>query len=482
MSYNNMVSFHPALNDMHKELLQPTETKAKFSNSAAFQNTRKVWELIRRNSLITAAGIVAAGCTGVGCATAENQIQDSSKNPIPHTLTPKQTPEDTSPWKIIPSKPTEIHPTRSPTEIPQPKSTVTPKTETPQEEKPKFSVRHLNSGDTVDFESNVIVAGDVSINGKRFYDDDPETGLIVNLPEGGNIIAPFGADVLIPISQKGTNEIIEQKKQEMIENGCGSKCTKGVNVLTITKADTTDQTPPPPPAPSEVKKTYLMPGESLYWPQTIEVQSGEIEKKALHVPTVGGNRDYVNFEFRISTDPQKIYHEGNLIEFRNGNTIVTVIMTPKLGAGNYENSNDYETCFEEIDFNTYSRGTNWTDKPITRTVLAQKVCFPKTLEAIFGNHRVQGQTVRTTFVMINIGPYDQRAGARINQDKCYPYSDRKFRDSDGETSLEKVRTIPGNGGRVAIDMITTLPANTNTDALTCSAIIQPVVENRKESP
>lgn len=468
-----MVSF--LRNCMSKELPQISETKVRKSNSTALEKARRIWGL----SLATTAAFLALE-SAAGCNTID-QKPNLNNNPTPSASLTHPTPE---------RKPIEA-PIWKPVVLRSPETT--PKTEVLHEEKPKYSTRHLNAGETFDFESNVIVAGDVDVNGQRFYDDDSETGLIVNLPQGGKITAPFGADVLIPTSLEDTNEIIEQKKQEMIENGCGNKCKKGVNVVTINKEEKASEptsappeAPPPSPVPADVPKTYLMPGEFIFWTQEVETTKDE-DKRAIHMPLKEGNRDYVRIEFRTSSDPHTVYHEGDLIVFRQQKETLTAIMTVKSGAGSYSDPSISEVCFREVGLNIYSREENWTDKPITQTKLAENICIPKSVYA-FNIHQLVGEdTVRTTTYLVNYSPEaDQRVTYRVNESQCFPYSDRQFQDEKGITSPDTPRTIPRkggiNGGIAVVRMTTTLPANTNTDSLDCPIKVLPILEDKTELP
>lgn len=453
---------------MSKELPQRLETN--IPNRTTLEKARQMWELLRRNSLTTVAVFMAVGSASIGWNNTVDQKPDLIETPSSSVY---KLPEGMPSLTI---KLTDSRELNSPSTI-STAPTAAPETDASQEEKPKFSVRHLNGGETADFDSNVIVAGDVSVNGKRFYDDDSETGLIVSLPEGGRVLAPFGSDVLIPTSQEDTNAIIEQKKQEMIESGCGNKCSKGVVVRTITKADTADPTPPPSATPVEVPKTYLRPGESRYWTQLVEVTSGQNEEKAIHAPLKGGNRGNVNIAFRISSDPQTIYHEGDLIVFKR-TAIVTAIMTARRGAGPGSDPTVSETCFEEIGFNVYSRKTGWTDKPIVQATLDKNICIPRTVYGFFFRHDFDGKsTVRSTFYFVNSSPEaDQRATVSVDESNCFPYSDRQFHDEKGTTSPGTPRTIPRNGG-VAVRMESTLPANADTTSFNCSATVQAILED-----
>lgn len=71
---------------------------------------------------------------------------------------------------------------------------------------------------------NTIIVGDVSINGRSFYDDDPKTGLVILMEEDGEMTAPWGA-TLIPFPDKESAEIelpkiVEKLKTEGCEGGC----------------------------------------------------------------------------------------------------------------------------------------------------------------------------------------------------------------------------------------------------------------------
>lgn len=82
----------------------------------------------------------------------------------------------------------------------------------------------VNSGQTYQVPAGCNVKGDVEVNGKLLYDDDPATGLILSCPNGCTILAPWGANV--------SPRTVDDLKSEMLSTGCGSKCTD-VKVIII---------------------------------------------------------------------------------------------------------------------------------------------------------------------------------------------------------------------------------------------------------
>lgn len=82
----------------------------------------------------------------------------------------------------------------------------------------------VNTGQTYDVPAGCNVKGDVIVNGKQLYDDDPATGLIVSCPNGCTITAPWGANV--------SPRTVGDLKSEMRSTGCGDTCVT-VKVVTI---------------------------------------------------------------------------------------------------------------------------------------------------------------------------------------------------------------------------------------------------------
>ncbi len=82
----------------------------------------------------------------------------------------------------------------------------------------------MKKGDTYVLPRAGLVAGDVSADGVRLYDNNADTGLVVEAGKGTRIGAPFGADVTLlgnnptnPASQRIEGNIIEWMKA----SGCG---------------------------------------------------------------------------------------------------------------------------------------------------------------------------------------------------------------------------------------------------------------------
>jgi hypothetical protein len=79
----------------------------------------------------------------------------------------------------------------------------------------------LQPGECINAPADSMVKGDVSVNGLRLFDDNPKTGLLTELPEGGKVCAQWGADV----SSMGQNpevqkDMINQGIAEMKATGC----------------------------------------------------------------------------------------------------------------------------------------------------------------------------------------------------------------------------------------------------------------------
>lgn len=82
----------------------------------------------------------------------------------------------------------------------------------------------VKAGETYQVLAGCNVKGDVEINGRKEYDDDQATGLIVSCPNGCVIFAQWGANV--------SPRSVDDLKAEMIASGCGSKC-RDVKVVVI---------------------------------------------------------------------------------------------------------------------------------------------------------------------------------------------------------------------------------------------------------
>lgn len=91
----------------------------------------------------------------------------------------------------------------------------------------------LGHGEKVVAEHPGFVTGDVIVSNHkkggeltRMFDDNAETGLIVEFPAGTTVIAPYGADVhMIPGNdQKLREQLIGQAVVDMKKNGCVGGC------------------------------------------------------------------------------------------------------------------------------------------------------------------------------------------------------------------------------------------------------------------
>jgi hypothetical protein len=71
----------------------------------------------------------------------------------------------------------------------------------------------MDAGETFEVSPNSMVSGDISINGVRYFDDSPNTGLIVEFQKGAKVTAPYGATVKENIANQGLmDEIVKEIK------------------------------------------------------------------------------------------------------------------------------------------------------------------------------------------------------------------------------------------------------------------------------
>jgi hypothetical protein len=71
----------------------------------------------------------------------------------------------------------------------------------------------MDAGETFEVGPNSMVSGDISINGIRYFDDSPNTGLIVEFQKGAKVTAPYGATVKENIANQGLmDEIVKEIK------------------------------------------------------------------------------------------------------------------------------------------------------------------------------------------------------------------------------------------------------------------------------
>lgn len=76
---------------------------------------------------------------------------------------------------------------------------------------------------------NSVIAGDVKLNGKALYDNDPSSGLVVLIEEDADYEAPWGATVMPNDSPESAQETFERVVQEIKNNGCGTGCASVVS-------------------------------------------------------------------------------------------------------------------------------------------------------------------------------------------------------------------------------------------------------------
>lgn len=86
----------------------------------------------------------------------------------------------------------------------------------------------LSSGETKNVPAGTIVSGDIEVNGQRLYDDNEYTAIVVQLPNGGNVRAPWGASGLENIPAN----LLGQKAQELAQQIRNTR--PGVDVQVIT--------------------------------------------------------------------------------------------------------------------------------------------------------------------------------------------------------------------------------------------------------
>lgn len=85
----------------------------------------------------------------------------------------------------------------------------------------------MKSGETFRARDGSMIKGDVSVNGVRLYDDNENTGLIVELHQDAEITALWGANVSeVGADQTTRNAVFGQAVEEMKAKGCVNGCDR----------------------------------------------------------------------------------------------------------------------------------------------------------------------------------------------------------------------------------------------------------------
>ncbi len=126
--------------------------------------------------------------------------------------------------------------TASSTTVPQTTASTTASTQqaAPSDQCPFV---HMNAGETKTVEAGHIVQGDVIVDGKKLYDDNSKTGLLVVLHQTAQVTAPYEAEIE-PLGDPNCFTV-EQAKEQMSTSGCENNagCTT-VNVVEIGQSQT----------------------------------------------------------------------------------------------------------------------------------------------------------------------------------------------------------------------------------------------------
>lgn len=226
----------------------------------------------------------------------------------------------------------------------------------------------------------------------------------------------------------------------------------------------------PLPAPEVEKITYLTPGESISWTTPLTNITGKSVKRMIDVVFEKGDTDNIKTEIRLSNEPQIIHQEGSEISIPQGATMTTT-MTVRSGAS--------QTCFGEINLLEYSRETGYTDLPINKTILAEKICIPDSIQVFFSYHKPQGRDVFSEITFLNTGSIEQNVTFWVPQEKCYKAGQRDFLQDNKSISELRVK-IPArrpneNYGILRLTMYTILSFDENRTPLpTCSIEFNPI--------
>lgn len=162
----------------------------------------------RRNSLVTAAGLIAASSVGVGCRDTIVQTPEPM-TPTPVVM-PKPQPAETSPWTITPLKPTES-PTRTPfptrTQEPKPIPTATPVPPTPTPEPsptptPEVKKTYRMPGESISFPHLIITGSGEPEKRVIFYKvegaDKENLKIDIRLSSNDQTVFQEGSEITIP--------------------------------------------------------------------------------------------------------------------------------------------------------------------------------------------------------------------------------------------------------------------------------------------
>jgi hypothetical protein len=90
----------------------------------------------------------------------------------------------------------------------------------------------MAAGETFDAPPNSLLTGDVKVNGVTLYDNHADTGLVVLLPVGGEISAPWGAAVALSVPTEVQSAFLEDLIIRMFESA-GQGGVKTVEIVSI---------------------------------------------------------------------------------------------------------------------------------------------------------------------------------------------------------------------------------------------------------
>lgn len=88
--------------------------------------------------------------------------------------------------------------------------------------------KNLSAGQKVMLNGNFYILGDVKIDGKKMFDDNPKTGMFIYFKGSGEVEAPWGATVIDPLS--GPVDYDKYLQQDIYLGGCGSYCGDKVQI------------------------------------------------------------------------------------------------------------------------------------------------------------------------------------------------------------------------------------------------------------
>ena len=146
--------------------------------------------------MITIASVLLAACSpAADCITTDGGTQICvSVNTVDKTATPGATPEPTSP----------------------PESGVITCTD-------GMEMLQIQPGQTVTVKSGCRVSGDIVVNGETLYDDNGDSGLLVDFQQEARVFAQWGASV--------NADSVDTWVQNMKNSGCTGTCST-VSVIT----------------------------------------------------------------------------------------------------------------------------------------------------------------------------------------------------------------------------------------------------------